>query len=117
MSEEREFADGELSDKRRTERRKNSPVSSLSQEALADLISDAVGQKHSACLTDDEARWVRMAIQAEAKKAIWRDAVIKHTTLALLGLFAVWVATHAFDALVWAVDYFRTNPPKPPMVK
>lgn len=45
-------------------------------------------------LTDDEERWVRLAIEREAKSAVFRDAIVSKTIggliwLALLGLGAV----------------------------
>ena len=114
MSDEHEFADGLMVDNRKFDRRQNS-VASLTRDDLRSLISDAVKEVHTPVLTEDEIRWVRLAIQAEAKRAEWRAAVVKHSTLVLVGLFIGWLATHSFDILVGVVDYFRT--PKPPVVK
>lgn len=115
MSEEREFADGPNVDNRKFDRRQNS-IAYLTRNDLRSLISDAVKEVHVPVLTEDEIRWVRLAIQSEAKRAEWRAAVVKHSTLVLVGLFIGWLATHAFDIMAGVVDYFRANP-KPPVVK
>lgn len=114
MSDEHEFADGPMTDNRKAERRQNN-VASLTRDDLKSLIYDAIKEVHTPVLTEDEIRWVRLAIQSEAKRAEWRAAVVNHSTLVLVGLFIVWLATHSFDILAGVVDYFRT--PKPPVVK
>lgn len=55
-------------------------------------------------LTDEELRWVKLAIEAEARKIKFRDAVIEKTLtgliwLAILGvgsIFYEWAQAHGF---------------------
>lgn len=48
---------------------------------LKEVINETV-EKHP--LTDEEIQWVRLAIQAEAKKAAFRQAVIEKTFIGLI---------------------------------
>lgn len=53
-------------------------------------------------LSDDEIQWVRLAIQAEAKRAEFRKAVIEKTFVALVGSGVVAVGG-------WIVNYVATH--------
>ena len=53
-------------------------------------------------LTDDETRWVKMAIQREAKSALFREAIISKTAGAL-----VWAALLDVGAIL--LDYARLH--------
>lgn len=48
---------------------------------LKEVINETVEQRP---LSDDEIQWVRLAIQAEAKKAAFRQAVIEKTFIGLI---------------------------------
>jgi len=65
-------------------------------------IAEAVGHQPSSVLSDDERRWVRMAIQREAEKAELRRAIITKT---LGGL--VWAGILGFGYLV--ADFFNNH--------
>ena len=56
---------------------------------LKEVISEAVEQHP---LSDDEVKWVRLAIEAEAKRAAFRKAVIEKT---FLGFAATFQATYS----------------------
>ena len=70
----------------------------------ADFISDVAAAIHSIppILSEDEQRWVKMAIQREAESAALRKAIIEKT---LGGL--VWAALVALGYLV--VDFFANH--------
>jgi hypothetical protein len=53
---------------------------------LKEVISEAVEQHP---LSDDEIKWVRLAIEAEAKRAAFRKAVIEKTFIGLLSSAAI----------------------------
>lgn len=70
-------------------------------------IAEAVADKAKPpSLTDDEQRWVRMAIQREAQSIELRKAIIEKTLIALTWLFIVaagmifveWAKGHGFKA-------------------
>ena len=61
---------------------------------LKEVIAEAV-ESHP--LTDEEITWVRMAIQAEAKKAAFRQAVIEKTFIGLLSSGGLAVLYYIID--------------------
>lgn len=77
----------------------NEDRSSIAAE-LAAILHEASGTP----LSDDERRWVRMAIQREAQSALFRRAVIEKTMGGLIlvmfsaiGYFMLdWAKTHGF---------------------
>ena len=74
----------------------------MTSEERAEFVQDiaeAISQKAST-LTDDEQRWVRMAIQREAKSALFREAIINKTMGGL-----VWAGLLGVGAIL--LDYAR----------
>ena len=63
---------------------------------LKEVIAEAV-ESHP--LSDDEVKWVRLAIQAEARKAAFRQAVIDKTFIGLLSSGVLAVIYYGLDAL------------------
>lgn len=64
----------------------------MTPEERAQLIADitsALKAAQQAELTDEERQWVRLAIEAEARKIRFRDAVIEKTLTALVWAFVV----------------------------
>jgi hypothetical protein len=66
---------------------------------LKEVVKEAV-ECHP--LSDDEVQWVRMAIEAEARKAEFRKAVIEKTFVGLL-------SSGAIGILIYAADFFRAH--------
>ena len=66
---------------------------------LKEVISEAVEQHP---LSDDEVKWVRLAIEAEAKRAAFRKAVIEKTFLGL-------ISSAAIGLVMYGIDMFRTH--------
>jgi hypothetical protein len=66
---------------------------------LKEVISEAVEQHP---LSDDEVKWVRLAIEAEAKRAAFRKAVIEKTFIGLL-------SSAAIGLIMYGVEMFRTH--------
>lgn len=63
---------------------------------LKEVITETVEQHP---LSDDEIKWVRLAIQAEAKKAAFRQAVIDKTFIGLLSSGAIGLVYFIIDAV------------------
>jgi len=61
---------------------------------LKEVIAEAVEQHP---LSDDEVKWVRLAIEAEAKRAAFRKAVIEKTFIGLMSSAAIAVVMYALD--------------------
>ena len=78
----------------------------MTPEERSELIADIVSALHAATppITEDETRWVRLAIQQQCERAKFRKAVIEKTLAgliwaALVGLgyiFVEWAALHGF---------------------
>lgn len=71
------------------------------QQLIADIAA-ALKQSQQKELTDEERQWVRLAIEAEARKIKFRDAVIEKT---LSGL--VWAAIVGFGYIF--VDFLKNH--------
>ena len=65
-------------------------------ELLKEVISEVVEQHP---LTDDEVQWVRLAIQEQARKAAFRQAVIDKTLLGLLSSGLLWIMYQIVDLI------------------
>ena len=63
---------------------------------LKEVIAEAVEQHP---LSDDEVKWVRLAIQAEARKAAFRQAVIDKTFIGLLSSGAIGLCYFIVDSV------------------
>jgi hypothetical protein len=63
---------------------------------LKEVISEAVEQHP---LSDDEVKWVRLAIEAEAKKAAFRKAVIEKTFIGLISSGALALIYYSIDLI------------------
>ena len=75
----------------------------MSPEDRAILISDITDAiKSASTLTDDEHRWVKMAIQKEAQSIELRKAIIEKT---LSGLVWVLLAGIGMVLLDWATQH------------
>jgi hypothetical protein len=66
---------------------------------LKEVITETVEQHP---LSDDEVKWVRLAIEAEAKRAAFRKAVIEKTFIGLMSSAAIAV-------VMYALDMFKTH--------
>jgi hypothetical protein len=66
---------------------------------LKEVISEAVEQHP---LSDDEVKWVRLAIEAEAKRAAFRKAVIEKTFIGLM-------SSAVIGLLMYGLDLFKTH--------
>ena len=59
-----------------------------------EVIKEAVEQHP---LSDDEVKWVRLAIQAEAKRAAFRQAVIDKTFIGLMSSAVIGLLMYGFE--------------------
>ena len=69
---------------------------------LVQEFAEAMACANHNQLTDEERQWVRLAIEAEARKIKFRDAVIEKTVTGL-----VWMALVGIGYLI--VDFLRNH--------
>jgi hypothetical protein len=75
----------------------------MSPEDRAILISDITAAiKGASALTDEEHRWVKMAIQKEAQTIELRKAIIEKTLSGLVWMFLIGIGT---VFLGWATQH------------
>lgn len=75
----------------------------MTKEDLVILLKEVVREAvESHPLSDEEIQWVRMAIEAEARKAAFRKAVIEKTFVGLL-------SSGALGLFVYAAEFFRAH--------
>ena len=67
------------------------------KEELKTLLKEVISETVHP-LSDDEIKWVRLAIEAEAKKAAFRQAVIDKTLIGLLSSGALGLVYFCIDA-------------------
>lgn len=70
----------------------------INKEELVTLLKEVISEVvESHPLTDEEVQWVRLAIQEQARKAAFRQAVIDKTLLGLLSSGILWACYQALD--------------------
>ena len=70
----------------------------INKEELLSLLKEVISEVvDSHPLSDEEVQWVRLAIQAQAQKKAFRQAVIDKTLLGLLSSGILWVCYQALD--------------------
>ena len=75
----------------------------MTPEERAQLVQEIIMSiKQSQVLTDEEQRWVKMAIQKEAQAIAFRNAVIEKSLTGLIWAAIVFVGTVFYD---WAVAH------------
>ena len=73
-------------------------LNQLDREELVILLREVITEAvESHPLSDDEVKWVRLAIEAEARRAAFRKAVIEKTFLGLLSSAAIGLMMYGFD--------------------
>lgn len=75
----------------------------MTKEDLVLLLKEVVREAvESHPLSDEEIQWVRMAIEAEAKRAAFRQAVIDKTFIGLM-------SSAAIGLVMYGVEIFRSH--------
>ena len=75
----------------------------MTKEDLVLLLKEVVKEAvESHPLSDEEIKWVRLAIEAEAKKAAFRKAVIEKTFVGLM-------SSAALGLIYYAVDFIKLH--------
>ena len=75
----------------------------LTKEDLVILLKQIVKEAvESHPLSDEEVQWVRLAIQAEAKRAAFRQAVIDKTFIGLM-------SSAAIGLVMYGIEFFRSH--------
>ena len=73
-------------------------LNGIDKEELKSLLKEVFAEA-SQPLSDDEIKWVRLAIEAEAKKAAFRQAVIDKTFIGLLSSGAIGLCYFIVDSV------------------
>lgn len=74
------------------------PFNDTDKQELVALLKEVITEVVEAHpLTDDEVKWVRMAIEAEAKRAAFRQAVIDKTLIGLLSALGIGIVMYAVE--------------------
>jgi hypothetical protein len=73
-------------------------LNGIDKEELKSLLKEVLAEA-SHPLSDDEIKWVRLAIEAEAKKAAFRQAVIDKTFIGLLSSGVIGVVYFIIDTI------------------
>lgn len=75
-------------------------LNGLDKEELKSLLKEVISEAvESHPLSDDEVKWVRLAIEAEARKAAFRQAVIDKTFIGLLSSGAIGLCYFIVDSV------------------
>ena len=73
-------------------------LNQLDKEELVILLKEVISEAvESHPLSDDEVKWVRLAIEAEAKRAAFRKAVIEKTFIGLMSSALIAIAMYGFE--------------------
>lgn len=76
----------------------------MSKEELLELVKEAVSSSVAVHpLSAEEIHWVRLAIEAEAKRAQLRDAIIQKTLVGLAWFVVAAIAVVVWDAVATAI--------------
>ena len=78
-------------------------LNQLDREELVILLKEVISEAvESHPLSDDEVKWVRLAIEAEAKRAAFRKAVIEKTFIGLM-------SSAAIGLIMYGIDLFKNH--------
>lgn len=78
-------------------------TNNIEKEELITLLKEVMNEViESHPLSNEEVQWVRMAIEAEARKAAFRQAVIEKTFLGLMSSAAV-------GLIMYGAEFFRSH--------
>ena len=70
----------------------------INKEELLSLLKEVISEVvDSHPLSDEEVQWVRLAIQAQAQKKAFRQAVIDKTLLGLISSGILWACYQSID--------------------
>lgn len=73
----------------------------IDKEELFSLIKEAISQVAEAHpLSQEEIQWVRMAIEAEAQKKAFRQAVIDKTLIGLFSAGLLWIGSKIIELVM-----------------
>ena len=75
-------------------------MEAINKDELLALLKEVIAEVvESHPLTDEEVQWVRLAIQEQARKAAFRQAVIDKTLMGLLSAGIMWACYQALDLI------------------
>lgn len=79
------------------------PFTDYDKEELKNLLKEVINETvEQRPLSDEEVQWVRLAIQAEAKRAAFRQAVIDKTFIGLM-------SSAAIGLFMYAIEFFKSH--------
>lgn len=75
----------------------------LDKEELKNLLKEVINETvEQRPLSDEEIQWVRLAIEAEAKRAAFRKAVIEKTFIGLM-------SSAAIGLIMYGIEFFKAH--------
>lgn len=70
----------------------------MSKEELISLLKEVVKEAvETHPLSDEEIKWVRLAIEAQAQRKEFRDAVISKSIIGLISAAALWAGSKLIE--------------------
>jgi F0F1-type ATP synthase delta subunit len=76
-------------------------MESINKEELVTLLKEVIAEAvESHPLSDDEVEWVRMAIEEQARKAKFRQAVIDKTLIGLMASGLLWMGSKMVEVVM-----------------
>jgi F0F1-type ATP synthase delta subunit len=76
-------------------------MESINKEELVTLLKEVIAEAvESHPLSDDEVEWVRMAIEEQARKAKFRQAVIDKTLIGLMASGLLWMGSKMIEVVM-----------------
>jgi F0F1-type ATP synthase delta subunit len=76
-------------------------MESINKEELVTLLKEVIAEVvESHPLSDDEVEWVRMAIEEQARKAKFRQAVIDKTLIGLMASGLLWMGSKMVEVVM-----------------
>lgn len=79
------------------------PFTEFDKEELKNLLKEVINETvEQRPLSDEEIQWVRLAIEAEAKKSAFRKAVIEKTFIGLL-------SSGAIGLFLYGIEFFKAH--------
>ena len=77
------------------------PLSGIDKEELILLLKEVIQEAvESHPLSDEEVQWVRMAIEAQAQKKAFRQAVIDKTMVGLMSAGLLWLGSKMVEVVM-----------------
>ena len=76
-------------------------MESINKEELVAILKKVINESvESHPLSDEEAEWVRLAIQEQVRRAKFRQAVIDKTLIGLMSAALLWIGSKMVEVIM-----------------